>query len=88
MSKRDYPSKIVDNLEDFEPQTEEIIGIVTDCRLLNVRKEANTDSPIICVIPALSEVMIDPTESTDEFYKVCTAAGVEGFCAKKYIVIK
>lgn len=64
------------------------LGIVTDCRLLNVRKEANADSPIICVIPALSELMIDVDESTSDFYKVCTAAGVEGYCVRKYVAIK
>jgi hypothetical protein len=32
--------------------------------------------------------MIDEKESTEEFYKVCTAAGIEGFCMKKFIAIQ
>lgn len=68
--------------------TAELIGIVVNCNLLNVRKEANSDSGIICTVPALSELMVNLTESTDEFYKVYTVTGVEGFCLKKYVAIK
>jgi uncharacterized protein YgiM (DUF1202 family) len=68
--------------------TAELIGIVVNCNLLNVRKEADSDSGIICTVSALSELMINLTESTDEFYKVYTVTGVEGFCLKKYVAIK
>ena len=68
--------------------TAELIGIVVNCNLLNVRKEADSDSGIICTVSALSELMVNLTESTDEFYKVYTVTGVEGFCLKKYVAIK
>lgn len=61
------------------------IGVVTDCVKLNVREEADPTADILCEILLGSEVVIDETESTDDFYKVCTETGVEGFCMKRYI---
>lgn len=74
---------------DPEPEQEKsIIGIVTDCLKLRVRKQPNTAAEVLCEIDALSEVQIDEKESTEEFYKVCTEAGIEGFCMKKFIAVK
>jgi hypothetical protein len=39
------------------------------------------------VIEQGAEVAINKEESTAEFYKVCTASGVEGFCMKKFITV-
>ena len=68
--------------------SEELVGIVTDCQNLNIRNVSNLDADVICTVQALSELMIDVNESTDEFYKVYTAAGVEGYCVRKYVAIK
>lgn len=62
------------------------IGIVSNCAKLRVRAAANTDADILCEIESNSEVTIDTSQSTKDFYKVCTSAGVEGFCMKKFIV--
>lgn len=62
-------------------------GIV-NCWALNVREEPRPDASIIGTVNQSSEVMVNDNESTDEFYKVCTAAGVEGFCMKKYITVQ
>lgn len=70
----------------MKPQTE--IGIVTGCLSLNVRKEPRMSSEIICLLDSLTEVLIDEKGSTDEFYKVTTASGIDGFCMKKYISIR
>ena len=73
-----------------EVTTEEpeiIFGVVTDCTKLNVRKAPDATAPIICTIPRNAEVEVLFEESTDEFYKVLTATGVEGFCMAKYIAI-
>ena len=43
---------------------------------------------MIDVIPALTEIVIDAGASTDEFYRVHTAEGIEGFCMKKYIAVR
>lgn len=63
-------------------------GVVTDCMRLSVLEEPDDDSEVICRIDALSEVIVDESESTELFYKVCTSAGAEGFCPKKFIAIR
>lgn len=65
-----------------------VTGVVTDCFKLNLREEANPNANVVAVIPALTEVVIEMEASTDSFYKVCTAAGIEGFCMRKYIAIR
>lgn len=72
---------------EVEPVKEEKIGVVTDCLVLNVREAPSSDAPVVCTINASTEIVIDEEESTDTFYKICTAAGVEGFCMKRYITL-
>lgn len=64
------------------------IGFVTNCKKLNVREKPRTDATIICEVDYQTELVIDENESTEEFYKVFTAAGFEGFCMKKFITIQ
>ena len=72
-----------------EPQpVKPTIGVVTNCPRLRVRAAASTNAEVLCEIEIGSEVTIDKTKSTKEFYAVCTSAGVEGFCMKKFIKIK
>ena len=59
------------------------IGIVTDCLSLSIREEPDSDGKVIGTVDALSELMID-----EGFYKVCTEAGVEGFCSKRYVAVR
>lgn len=75
-------------VEENEKAVEEIIGVVTDCLRLNIRKEPNKDSEVAAIVNCLDEVKIDPETSTDEWYAVCTVAGIEGFCMKKYIAVR
>lgn len=71
-----------------EPESKkEIAGIVTNCVRLNVRKEPYFDADILCTIDVSTNLIIDEEESTDEFYKICTSAGIEGYCVKTYITI-
>lgn len=65
-----------------------VIGVVTGCKHLNVREAANTAANVVCVITEGAEVEIIEEESTADFYAVCTGAGAEGFCMKKFITIK
>lgn len=71
--------------EEHEPKM--LSGIVIDCVRLNVRSEPDAAAPVICTIARNTEVAIIEEESTDEFYGICTASGVEGFCMKQYIFI-
>lgn len=65
-----------------------VIGIVDNCTSLNVRANPNLAAPIITAISVGAEVMIDDVHSTSDFYKVCNAAGIEGYCVKRYIKIQ
>ena len=62
-------------------------GIVTDCLYLNVRKQPDIHSDVAVVIDALTQVCVDLDASTEDFYKVTTSDGVEGFCMRKYIAL-
>ena len=64
------------------------IGVVTGCEKLNVRKGPSSTALIVCEIERQTEVMIDESESTEDFYKVCLASGVDGFCMKKFIEVQ
>ena len=81
---------IIDTIS--EPEVEEaptvIRGTVTACTKLNVRKMPKAGSDVVCVLDINSEVVIDEERSTEEFYRVTTASGREGFCMKKYISIQ
>lgn len=72
-------------IEEAVEEVTEVIGVVTDCVKLNVRKAPNATAEIICTIPLGTEVMIDEDKSTGDFYAICTEAGVEGYCMKKFI---
>lgn len=74
--------------EDAEDSINVPIGSVSGCSKLNVRFRPNSNSDIVCTIDYNTEVMIDESESTNEYYKVYTSSGIEGFCIKKYIDIK
>lgn len=63
-------------------------GVVTDCLTLNVRKKPSADAEVLVIIDALSKVMVDMAESTNDFFKVVTETGIEGFCMRKYIALK
>ena len=66
---------------------EPVIGRVVRCAKLNVRKDQDADAEILGTIPAGAEVMIDESESTDDFYNVCAASGFEGFCMKQFVEV-
>lgn len=64
-----------------------IMGHVCNCDRLNVRKGPSLTSDILCVVERSTELVINEEESTDEFYKVYTEPGIEGFCMKNYVNI-
>lgn len=75
-------------VEEIEETVEDVIGVVVNCLKLNIRKEPSRYSEIAAVVNCLDEVKIDLNASTDEWYAVCTVAGIEGFCMKKYIAVR
>lgn len=68
--------------------TEPTFGVVTNCMMLYIRSKPNKDAEVVCSVKALTELMIDLNNSTDEWFKVYNVEGVEGFCMKKYVAIK
>lgn len=69
-------------------KTEAMLTGVSNCLRLGIYSEPDLDSEIICKVRYLTELEIDLNNSTDDFYKVYTAIGAEGFCLKKFITIK
>lgn len=74
--------------ETVEQEVDFLTGVVDHCSMLNVRSEPDRNATVLRAISVTTNVMIDPTESTDEFYKVYLADGSEGFCMKKFIEIE
>lgn len=69
-------------------KTEETLIGVANCLRLHVHSEPDLNSEIVCKVRYLTEVQIDPVNSTKEFYKICTAIGAEGFCQKDLLTLK
>lgn len=63
------------------------IGVV-NCLRLHIYSEPNLESEIVCKVRYLTNLEIDLENSTEDFYKICTAVGAEGFCQKNLITIK
>lgn len=88
----DIFEEVIDESSGSIGEMEETIvmltGIVINAELLNVRKEPKIGSDVLCHIKRDSQLMIDITKSTDEWFAVCTEAGVDGYCMKKFVEIK
>lgn len=67
---------------------EKVIGVVTDCLKLNIRQRPYKDSEVVAIVSCLDELSIDIEASTNDWYAVCTAAGIEGFCMKKFVAVR
>lgn len=97
MSNKDYTkfskideSKIKAEIAEFED--EEIIdatnlkeGLIVDCLKLNVRVAPYSDAEVATIIDASANFLVDESQSTEDFYKVYTEAGAEGYCMRKYV---
>lgn len=99
MSNRNYENPVVDDSAEIVEDTliteteaveevVEVFGVVTDCLRLNIRAEPTQDSAIVTIVTCLDELKIDLDNSTDDWYAVCTASGVEGFCMKKFVAVR
>jgi uncharacterized protein YgiM (DUF1202 family) len=70
------------------PPAKPVKGKVVGCERLRVRKLPDKNSEVLGVVTEDSKIMIDPNKSTTNWYAVYTAAGLEGYCMKKYISTK
>lgn len=64
------------------------VGYLTNCKKLNVRKKADANSEVLCIVDEKAILTIDLDKSTKDFYKVCTSSGIEGYCMKQFIAVK
>lgn len=69
-------------------KTEEMLTGVTNVLRTHIHAEPDLTSEVVCKVRYLTEVKIDLESSTEDFYKVYTAMGSEGFCQKEQLTIK
>lgn len=94
----DVVQQMTNQVEEVnEPVVEEtkqervlVNGIVSGCELLNIRTKGSKDADVLCTIGVNTMVKVDLTvdKEAEEFYKIVTPNGVEGYCMKKFITIK
>jgi SH3-like domain-containing protein len=85
----DFTNVTIVDAPTVEPELPELqLGFVAGCAKLNVRAEAKSDADVLATLKTDTEVMIDIAESTEDFYKICTASGLEGYCMKTYISVQ
>lgn len=78
------PALVNENVETVSlPGT--VSGVVTNCSKLNVRSEPSLFADVVCVLDVATEIKIDVAQSHNEWFKICTAAGTEGYCMRKFV---
>lgn len=78
---------VTNYLEQCESSSEPKFGFVINCEFLNVFEAPNKNADIIAKLIEGAKVMVDFTESTDEFYSIFTETGVEGYSVKQFIEV-
>ena len=80
------PEVIVPSIEN-NVENNEVIGKISGFEKLYVRKEASKDSEPVGIVTDKDDLSIDVAHSTDDFYKVITSNGLEGYCVKEFVKI-
>ena len=80
------PEIIVPSIEN-NVENNEVIGKISGFKKLYVRKEASKDSEPVGIVTDKDDLSIDVARSTDDFYKVITSNGLEGYCVKEFVKI-
>lgn len=91
MEEAKKQNRISDTVEEDNTKSikgEQTIGAVIGCTNLNVRMMPSLESEVIQIIGCDSNVMVDISESTTDFYKIHTSLGAEGYCMKAFIEIQ
>lgn len=65
-----------------------VSGFVSNCSKLNVRMQPEADADVVCVLNSGTEIEINVNNSTDDWFSICTAAGIEGYCMRKFVNAK
>lgn len=67
--------------------TEPVIGIVSDCSKLNIRRAPRKDAAVVTVVPEETELTIAGDSRDGEWYKVSTG-DIKGWCMKRYVTVR
>lgn len=91
MAERKMPTKKSQAEVETPAEPKTVTGVVTNCSKLNIRTKPTkiTKKPnVVREVPSGTQLIVDLDKSTGDWYKVCTADGVEGFCMKMYVTLK
>ena len=80
------PEVIVPSIEN-NVENNEVIGKISGFEKIYVRKEASKYSEPVGIVTDKDYLSIDIIHSTDDFYKVITSNGLEGYCVKEFVKI-
>lgn len=73
-------------------------GVVSNCTLLNLRKEPNDSADVCAILPENTVVVVDSDFETDSYYRVIVKSmtrktnynfnrDYHGYCMKKFIKV-
>ena len=82
---------VEETVEVTEPSKEEPTysnAYIVDCSSLNIRCAPSIDADIMCSVGSRTSLQVELAKSTDDWFKVCTPAGIDGYCMRKYVRIK
>ena len=80
-------AKVNESKEAPKEADSTVVGYVSGCLKLNIREEGYLGANVVCVVPEKTALLIEVAESNDEWYKVYTETGMEGFCMKQYVTL-
>ena len=75
------------NTESKKDVNNLVSGTVTNCKYLNVRKSASIEAISSAIINEGDKVTIDMNASNNDWYKIRTSSGIDGFSMKKFIEV-
>lgn len=83
------PESVTDTV-DSAPEVTDVppiptVGTVVDCSKLNIRQTPSLSAKILTVINVGDKVEINESKSTDEWYHVCTSAGIVGYTRREFV---
>jgi hypothetical protein len=62
-----------------------VTGEVANCYKLNIRVAPVANARIEAIVDAGTKLTINVNESTDDWFKITTESGVNGYCMKKFV---
>jgi hypothetical protein len=79
---------VVEPAPEVKMESNKRKGTVANCAKLNVRVKPDIQADVVCVLAADTEVEIDDRKSNTEWLHVCTVNGVNGYCMRKFVVVR